>query len=125
MVLKEAIVLSGTEDRPYSSAVRAGDFIFVSGAVGGVDAQGNPNNGIEAQTTQCLENIKQVLAAAGATLNDVVKATVFLTDVSNFDKMNGVYRSYFIKDLPARATVIASLARPDLLIEIECIAYKP
>jgi len=125
MAGKEVIVLPGTEDRPYSSAVRAGDFIFASGAVGGVDAQGKPNEGIEAQTTQCLENLKDVLQAADASLSDVVKATVFLTDVANYGKMNEVYRSYFAKDLPARSTVIAGLARPDLLIEIECIAYKP
>jgi len=125
MTKKEVIVLPGMEDRPYSSAIRAGDFIFASGAVGGVDAQGKPNEGIEAQTTQCLENIKRVLQAAGASLSDVVKTTVFLTDVNNFAKMNEVYRSYFVKGLPARSTIIAGLASPALLIEIECIAYKP
>jgi len=55
----------------------------------------------------------------------VVKATVFLTDVDNYAKMNEVYRSYFPKDLPARSTVITGLALPELLLEGECIAYKP
>jgi 2-iminobutanoate/2-iminopropanoate deaminase len=125
MVRKEVIVLPGMKERPYSSAIRAGDFIFVSGTVGGVDAQGNPIEGIAAQTRQCLENMKNVLQTAGASLSDVVKATVFLTNADGYAKMNEVYRSYFPKDLPTRSTVITGLALPELLIEIECIAYKP
>ena len=125
MVRKEVIVLPGMKERPYSSAIRAGDFIFVSGTVGGVDAQGNPIEGIAAQTKQCLENTKNVLQTAGASLSDVVKATVFLTNADDYAKMNEVYRSYFPKDLPTRSTVITGLAVPELLIEIECIAYKP
>ncbi len=125
MVRKEVIVLPGMKDRPYSSAIRAGDFIFVSGTIGGVDAQGNPIEGIAAQTRQCLENMKSVLQTAGSSLSDVIKATVFLTNADDFAKMNEVYRSYFPKDLPARSTVITGLALPELLIEIECIAYKP
>lgn len=125
MAKKEVINLPGAESRPYSSAIRAGDFIFTAGAVGHVDAQGNPVEGIEAQTTQCLENIKSILEASGASLRDVVKATVFLTSGDNYAKMNEVYRSYFVKDLPARSTIITGLAFPELLLEIECIAYKP
>ena len=125
MARKEVIFMPGMEDRPFSSAIRAGDFIFVSGTVGRVDAQGNPLEGIEAQTSQCLENIKSALQTAGASLSDVVKATVFLTNVANYAKMNEVYRSYFVKDLPTRSTIIAGLAMPDMLLEIECIAYKP
>lgn len=125
MAKKEVIVMPNTKDRPYSSAIRAGDFIFVSGAVGNKDAQGNPLEGIEAQTRQSLENMKNVLQAAGSSLSDVVKATVFLANADNYAKMNEVYRSFFPKDLPARSTVITGLALPDILIEIECIAYKP
>ena len=125
MARKEVINLAGAESRPYSSAIRAGDFIYTSGAVGHVDAQGNPVEGLEAQACQCLENIKSALEAAGASLSDVIKVTVFLTSSSNFAKMNEVYRSYFVKDLPARSTIITGLAAPELLIEIECIAYKP
>ena len=125
MTRGEFIVLPGKEEMPFSSAVRTGDFIFVSGTTGRVDAQGNPVNGIEAQTRQCLENIEQALRVAGAALSDVVKVTVFLVNVDDFAKMNGVYKGYFSKDRPARSTVITGLARPDMLIEIECVAYKP
>ena len=125
MTKREVIIMPNTADRPYSSAVRAGDFSFVSGQGGRVDAQGNPVEGIEAQTKQCLENMKQVLQAAGSSLSDVVKVTVFLANVDDFAKMNEVYRSYFSKDLPARSTTITGLVSSDMLIEIECIAYKP
>ena len=125
MAKKKVIIMPNMKGRPYSSAIRAGDFVFASGAVGNADPQGNPVEGIEAQTRQCLENIKNVLQAAGSSLSDVVKATVFLTNADNYAKMNEVYRSYFPKDLPARSTVITGLALPDILIEIECIAYKP
>ena len=125
MTKREVIIMPNTADRPYSSAVRAGDFTFVSGAGGHADTQGNPVEGIEAQTRQCLEKIKQVLQAAGLPLSDVVKVTVFLANVDDFAKMNEVYRDYFPKDAPARSTVITGLVRSDMLIEIECIAYKP
>jgi len=125
MAKKEVITIPNMKGRPYSPAIRAGDLIFASGAVGNKDAQGNPLEGIEAQTRQCLENMKDVLQAAGSSLSDVVKATVFLTSADNYAKMNEVYRSFFPKDLPARSTVITGLALPDILIEIECIAYKP
>ena len=118
-------IIPTKEDMPFSAAVTAGDFIFVSGSVGYVDAQGNPIEGIEAQSKQCLENIKQVLQKADASLSDVVKATVFLTNVDDFARMNEVYRSYFAADRPARSTIITGLANTRMLIEIECIAYKP
>ena len=125
MVKREVIIMPNTADRPYSLAVRAGDFILVSGAGGYVDTQGNPVEGIEAQTRQCLENIKQVLQAADSSLSDVVKVTVFLVNADDFAKMNEVYRGYFPKDAPARSTAITGLVSSDMLIEIECIAYKP
>ena len=125
MAKREFIILPGKAEMPFSSAVRAGDYIFVSGTTGHLDAQGNSVAGTEAQTKQCLENMKQALQAAGASLSDVVKATVFLVNVDNFAKMNGVYKSYFPKDCPARATVITGLVSPDMLVEIECVAYKP
>ncbi len=125
MAKKEFIIMPSRVDLPFSSAVRAGDFIFVSGTTGSTDAQGNPVEGIEAQTRQCLENIKQVLQAASSSLSDVVKVTAFLADVDDYAKMNEVYRGYFPKDRPARSTVIAGLVRPNMLFEMECIAYKP
>ncbi len=125
MTKREVIIMPNMADRPFSAAVRAGDFTFVSGQEGHVDAQGNPVERIEAQTRQCLEKIKQVLQAAGSSLSDVVKVTVFLANADDFAKMNEVYRDYFPKDAPARSTVITGLVRSDMLIEIECIAYKP
>ena len=110
---------------PYSPAIKAGDYIFVSGQVGHVDSQGKKLEGVEAQTGQVLDNMKRVLEAAGASMDDVVKATVFLTRAEDFPKMNEVYKTYFAKDLPARSTVIvAALARPEIVVEIESIAYR-
>lgn len=125
MPKKEFIVMPGKETATISAAVRAGDFIFVSGTLGNVDAQGNPLEGIEAQTRQCFANIKQILQAAGSSLDDVVKVTVFLVNVDDFAKMNEVYRSYFPGYRPARSTFMPRLGMPSALIEIECIAYQP
>ena len=111
---------------PYSPGMKAGDYIFVSGQVGHVDDKGKELKGIEAQTRQTLEKMKRVLEAAGASLSDVVKATVFLVKADDYAKMNEVYKSYFTKDYPARSTVIvAALARPEIIVEIECVAYRP
>ena len=123
---KEFITLPSPAPRPYSNAVKAGDYIFVSGTTGNVNPEtGGKVIGIQAQTKQCLENIKRILAKAGATLEDVVKCTVFIRSETDFAPMNDVYRSYFVKDLPARSTVITGLVAPDMVIEIECVAYKP
>jgi len=111
---------------PFSPGIKAGDYIFISGQVGHVDEKGNELKGIEAQTRQCLENMKRVLNAAGASLSDVVKSTVFLVRAEDFASMNEVYKNYFTADLPARSTVIvAALARPQIVVEIECVAYSP
>ena len=120
---KEIVNLSDKSTAPFPSAVKASDFIFVSGQVGHVDDKGNPLVGIEAQTRQCLENMKKVLSKAGSSLSRVVKVTVFLSDVKDYPKMNEVYRKYFQEEPPARSTAIASLAIPGMLIEIDCIAY--
>ena len=125
MTKREFIIMPNEAALPFSSAVRAGDFIFVSGQGGDVDAQGNLDKRIEAQSRQCLENMKQVLQAAGSSLSDVVKVTVFLANIDDFAKMNEVYRGYFPKNAPVRSTIITGLVSSDMLIEIECIAYKP
>ena len=123
---KQFITLPSPTPRPFSNAVRAGDYIFVSGTTGNVNPEtGAKVIGIEAQTRQCLENIKGILAKTGASLEDVVKCTVFIKDQANFAPMNDIYRRYFVKDLPARSTVVAGLVSPDMVIEIECVAYKP
>ncbi|HEY51165.1 MAG TPA: RidA family protein [Dehalococcoidia bacterium] len=110
---------------PYSPAIKVGEYIFVSGQVGHVDGQGKKLEGVEAQTKQVLDNMKRVLEAAGASMDDVVKTTVFLVKAEDFPRMNDVYKTYFTKDLPARSTVIvAALARPEIVVEIECIACR-
>jgi 2-iminobutanoate/2-iminopropanoate deaminase len=124
-MVRKVITLPDAPRLPFSPAIRAGDYIFVSGQLGHTDAQGGEVKGIEAQVKQCLENMKKVLAAADASLDDVVKVTVFLRNEKDFAKMNEVYQGYFTKDRPARSTVIAGLALPSMLIEIDCIAYSP
>ena len=124
-MVKEFIVMPDTAAYPFSSAVRAGDYIFLSGSAGVVDRDGKKLNEIKAQTKQCFENIKQVLEAAGSSLSDVVKVTVFITSIDHFAQMNEIYKGYFTKDLPARSTVVTGLVNADMLIEIECIVYKP
>lgn len=114
----------GSSHVPLSPAVRAGDTIYVSGQVP-VGADGKIIDGnIEAQTKQVLDNIKAVLALAGATLDDVVKTTVWLEDARDFGRMNAVYATYFPKEPPARTTVESRLMI-DIKIEIEAIAYAP
>jgi len=120
---KKVITIPGAPKLPFSPAIRAGDYIFVSGQAGFVDAKGNEIKGVEAQVRLCLENMKRVLVAAGAPLDDVVKVTVFLRNEEDFAKMNEVYQGYFPEDKPARSTVIAGLALPTMLVEMECIAY--
>jgi 2-iminobutanoate/2-iminopropanoate deaminase len=114
-------------NRPYSPAVRAGDFIFVSGFHGGGMNRetGEKYDTIEAQTGQCLEKIKRALEAAGAALDDAVKCTVFIHSGEDLEKMNEVYAEYFPADPPARSAVVTQFIRPGMLIQIDCIAYCP
>ncbi len=121
---KKVISIPDAPKLPFSPAIRAGDYIFVSGQVGFVNATGKEVKGTEAQTRLCLENMKRVLVAAGASLDDVVKVNVFLRNEEDFAKMNEVYQGYFPGDKPARSTVVAGLALPNMLIEIDCIAYS-
>ena len=114
----------GSSHVPLSPAVRAGDFVFVSGQVP-VDATGVVvNGGIEAQTRQVLENVKAALALAGATLDDVVKTTVWLEDARDFGGMNKIYATYFSIAPPARSTAESRLMI-DIRVEIEATAYAP
>ena len=106
---------------PFSAAVRTGNLLFVSGQVGMRD--GKVVEGIEEQTRATLENIRGVLAQADASLEDVVKVTVFITDMSLWPAMNDIYREYFPNDPPARSALgVSGLALPQLLVEIECVA---
>jgi 2-iminobutanoate/2-iminopropanoate deaminase len=108
---------------PLSPAIRAGDYLFVSGQVGVNPSTRETMEGIEEQTRQCLDNIKRILTAGGTSLDKVVKVTVFMTNIKDFAKMNDVYRTYFPANPPARSCIeVKSLARDGLEIEIECVA---
>jgi 2-iminobutanoate/2-iminopropanoate deaminase len=108
---------------PYSQAVRAGGFVFVSGQ-GAVDPAAGKAvaGGIAEQTARALENVKGILEAAGASLANVVKVTVYLQDMNDFSVMNQVYARYFAENPPARATVEVSRLPMDFRIEIDAIA---
>jgi 2-iminobutanoate/2-iminopropanoate deaminase len=108
---------------PYSQAIQAGDFLFLSGQLPLEPASGEMAKGdIRQQTKRVLENIKGVLESQNLGLEDVVKVTVFLKDMGNFSQMNEVYATYFPTSPPARSTVeISGLAR-DAGVEIEAIA---
>ncbi|AZO11518.1 MULTISPECIES: RidA family protein [unclassified Mesorhizobium] len=114
----------GTSHVPLSPAVRAGDFVYVSGQVpvgrDGMVVKG----GIAEQAEQVLQNVKAALALAGCTMDDVVKTTVWLEDARDFGTFNTVYARHFPKDPPARTTVEARLMI-DIKIEIEAVAYRP
>ena len=111
---------------PYSPAVRAGDFIYVSGQ-GPVDpATDKLSYGdIQHETRLTLNNIKRILAAAGATAADVVKCNVYLKNAEDFAAMNVAYREFYGTEFPARTTVAVALPDPTMKVEVEVIAYKP
>jgi len=108
---------------PYSQAIKAGGMIFCSGQIPIDPATGNfVSDIVSEQTEQVLKNLNEVLKAAGASLNDVVKTTVFLADMNDFAEMNEVYGRFFSENKPARATVQAARLPRDAKVEIECIA---
>jgi 2-iminobutanoate/2-iminopropanoate deaminase len=113
----------------FSSGVKvpAGQLVFVSGQVSRNAAGATVGKGdIRAQTRQALENVKAVLEAADATMEDIVKVTVFVTDVSHLTAIHEVRAEYFKRDYPASTLVeVKSLVSPDLMIEIEAIAVTP
>jgi len=108
---------------PYSQAVVANGFAFLSGQIP-LDPMTNQliEGDVTAQTERVLENVKAVLEASGSSLNAVVKTTVFLKDMSEFAQMNAVYARYFPGDAPARSTVEAARLPRDVRVEIDCVA---
>ncbi len=109
---------------PYSQAMRAGDLLFVSGQIPFVPATMKlVSEDIKEQTRQSLENVKAILEQAGASLNDVVKAGVFIKDMNEFGAINEVYAEYFSDNKPARACVEVARLPLDVRVEIEVIAY--
>ncbi|EEX48971.1 MULTISPECIES: RidA family protein [Jonquetella] len=106
---------------PYSQAICAGPFVFTSGQLG-MNAEGVFPATVEEQTKQSLENVKAILEAAGSSMDKVVKTTVFLADMNDFAKMNGVYATYFNGQEPARSAVQVARLPKDGKVEIEVVA---
>ncbi len=112
---------------PYSTVVRAGDFLFLSGQ-GPVDAETGvmqSEASVQEQTRLVLQHLQTVLRGCGADLEDVVKCGVFLLDENDFAAMNEVYAEIFGDHKPARTTVATGMVAPGMKVEIDCIAYRP
>jgi 2-iminobutanoate/2-iminopropanoate deaminase len=110
---------------PYSQAVRIGDLVFTSGSIP-LRPDGSMVEGdVALQTAQVMENLQNVLAAAGTTLAHAVKCTCFLADMNDFAAFNEVYARYFGDDAPARSTVEVARLPRDVRVEVECVAWVP
>jgi 2-iminobutanoate/2-iminopropanoate deaminase len=107
---------------PYSQAIQSGNLLFISGQVPINPVTGEISVDIGGQTRQVLENLKSILVAAGATPADVLKTTVFLKNLDDFNAMNAVYGEYFAADAPARSTIEVSRIPRGALVEIEAVA---
>lgn len=125
VVAAEYLTPFGAPTRPFSPAVRVGNLLFLSGQIG-TDAAANGAvvpGGIEAETRQTLENIKRVLDATGSSMDRVVKCTVFMADMAEWDRMNVVYRTYFTPGrMPARSALGVNGLALNARVEIECLA---
>jgi 2-iminobutanoate/2-iminopropanoate deaminase len=111
---------------PFSEAVRAGDFLFVSGEIGALPGKlVLAPGGITGEARQAIENVRDILRRHGATLGDVVKCTVFLADMKDWPAFNAVYREYFKPPFPARSATGATALALGARVELECIAYAP
>lgn len=109
---------------PYSQAIKAGDYLFVSGQIPIDSATGGlVGGGVADQTHRVFKNLAAILTAAGASLDRVVKTTVYLADMTDFAAMNDVYATYFSSPAPARATIQAARLPRDVKVEIDLIAY--
>ena len=110
---------------PYSMGIQLDDFIFTSGQLGLTPESGEiVPGGIEAETRQALTNLKAILEAAGSNLENVVKTTVFLRDMSDFTRMNSIYAEFFHANPPARTTVAVAALPKGAAVEIEAIATR-
>ena len=108
---------------PYSQAIRIGQFIYTSGQIALNPADGAlVGNDVQTQTQQVMHNLQAVLASAGTTLDNVIKTTVFLASMSDFQAMNAIYAKYFGEPAPARSTVAVAELPRKALVEIECVA---
>jgi 2-iminobutanoate/2-iminopropanoate deaminase len=107
---------------PYSQAIKSGDLVFVSGQLGLKPGDTEISGGIQEQTEQIFRNLRAILEAAGSSLDRIVKTTVFLTDLANFQGMNEIYARHVGEDRPARSTVGIAALPSGALVEIEAIA---
>jgi reactive intermediate/imine deaminase len=117
---------AGTTTLPFSEAVQLGETLYVSGQIGNQPGTFTlVPGGIGAEAKQALDNMKAVLERHGASLDSVMKCTVFLADIKDWPAFNDVYRTYFKKNLPARSALAASGLAIGARVEVECIAFVP
>ena len=109
---------------PYSQAIKANGFVFASGQIPVNPATGEIPEGIEAQARQVMTNMKNLMEAAGCSLDDVVKTSVFIKDMNDFAKVNAIYAEFFQTDCPARSCVEVARLPKDVFIEMEAIAAE-
>lgn len=124
--MKKVIATTAAPDAigPYSQAIDTGSFVFASGQIPVNPADGSIPEGIKAQTQQSIANVSAILNEAGLTLANVVKTTVFLSDMDNFAAMNEVYGNSFPAPFPARSAVAVKSLPKNVLVEIEVIAVR-
>lgn len=109
---------------PYSQAIEVNGMIYTSGQLPVDPKSGQAPSGIEAQTEQVMKNMKMLLEAAGSSMEQVIKTTVFIKDMEDFGKINEIYAAYFKSDCPARSCVEVARLPKDVLIEMEAVAAK-
>ena len=111
---------------PYSQAISSERFVFVSGQIGIDPATGKlVEGGAKAEAAKCMENVKAVLSASGLEVRDIVKTTIFVTDMASFKEVNEAYGSFFYSEPPARSTIGVAALPLGARVEIECIALRP
>lgn len=121
----EILDFGHNENYPFSSAAKVGNLLFMSGQLGIVPGQNSlVAGGIEAETRQVMDNVKRGTEASGFKMNNIIKCTVFLADMSEWSAFNDVYRTYFSKPFPARSAVAVKGLALDARVEVECIAAK-
>jgi 2-iminobutanoate/2-iminopropanoate deaminase len=123
-LVRREVVGSPPGGRPYSPAIKVGNLVFISGQVAlDPDTGEAVRDSFEAEMRQVMQNVKRLVEQAGSRMDDIVKTTVFLTDMNKFDEMNAIYSEYFDKDPPARSTVEVSALALGFSVEIEAIAF--
>jgi 2-iminobutanoate/2-iminopropanoate deaminase len=122
-VIGEPLVINGRQ-LSLSRAIRAGDFVFITGQVPMKDGAPMTDGTIEDQTRACLDSLKLILEEAGCELSDVVKSMVWLKNREDFGGFNSVYAEYFPEEPPTRSALVSDFLI-DILVEIECTAYRP